>query len=143
LLLSLELQKWYPRIVRHKEEKGKLDARATRPTDDIFQSAVRSDGSFAGVFEYESGTAYFYLYDTKREKDHKVVGAIRILVGAPDFDDEQVDIMWDKTETKVGLFIRDQLWATFDLEGRIEYGGNYEPNKSTSVPLQLRRAFRL
>jgi hypothetical protein len=38
----------------------------------MVESAVRSVGDQAGVFEYDGDTGHFYLYKPKGEKDQKV-----------------------------------------------------------------------
>jgi len=54
----------------------------------MFDSAAQSGGNLAGVFEYDGDTGYFYLYRTKGEEGRKVVVAIWILNGTPDFSEK-------------------------------------------------------
>ena len=66
--------------------------------NEMFDSAIRSTDDKAGVFEYDGETAYFYLYETKGNLGHKVVGAIHILTGMSDFKQKDVAIhieIWD------------------------------------------------
>src|SRR5205823_6341887 len=93
--------------------------------DEIFLSQIRSIGDLAGVFEFDGETGYFYLYEMANPEGKKIIGSIRVLAGMPDFEEEDVMICWDKTETRVGLHIRGQLWAAFDANVRAAYGGNY------------------
>lgn len=37
----------------------------------IFESATRSAGDLAGVFEHDDDTGYFYLYDLSRGEGQK------------------------------------------------------------------------
>jgi hypothetical protein len=109
--------------------------------DQIFDSCVRSAGDLAGVFEYESGVGYFYLYDMTADKDRKIVGAIRVLTSTPDFDPENVGIRWDVHECNVGLFIRGQLWAAFDGRTRARFGGDYTVDVDAEIPTEIMNAF--
>jgi hypothetical protein len=96
--------------------------------EDTFESAVRSGGDLAGVFEYDGDTGYFYLYSTPHSAaGQKVLGSIYIISGTPDFSEEDLHIRWDRNERRVGLFIRGELWAVFDSEDRSKLGGNYRP----------------
>ncbi len=110
--------------------------------EEIFKSCVRPAGDYAGVFEYDGEVGYFYLYETEAEHGQKVLGSIRVLVGTPDFDDADVFIRWDATESKVGLFIRDHIWAAFDVRTGEKHGGNYRTDISAAIPLEVTAAFR-
>jgi hypothetical protein len=74
--------------------------------NEIFDSSLRSAEDWAGVFEFDGTTAYFYLYNQAGEQEEKVAGAIHVLTGVPDFEQQDVLTRWDPTENKVGLFIR-------------------------------------
>ena len=62
-----------------------------------------------------------------------VVDAIHITSKRPDFGKEDIRIEWNTSETKVGLFIRNELWAAFDAEGK-KHGGNYELGTRPNIP---------
>jgi hypothetical protein len=109
--------------------------------DEMFDSSVRSKGDLVGVFEYDGETAYFYLYETGRECGHKVVGAIRIMSGDPDFEQADLVIHWDAGETKVGLFIRGELCAAFESNGA-KYGGDYRRGAQAQIPTEILLALR-
>jgi hypothetical protein len=96
-------------------------------SEEIFDSSVRSAGDLAGVFEYDGETGYFYLYETQGAEGQRVIDSIHVLSGVPDFAQEHIAVRWNKTEDKVGLFIRNLLWAVFDGDSRRTYGGNYKP----------------
>jgi hypothetical protein len=55
---------------------------------EIFDSAIRTRGDLAGVFEHEetdgpqSATAYFYLCETQAEAVGPIIGTIHIRSGA-------------------------------------------------------------
>ena len=108
---------------------------------EVFDSAVRSAGDLAGVYEYDGDTGYFYLYDTRSEDTRKVIAAISVLAGRSGFEKEDVAIRWDSTEGKVGLFICEQLWAAFDTETGAKYGGNYRAHGNPEMPVEIAEAF--
>jgi hypothetical protein len=109
----------------------------------IFDSAVRSAGDLAGVYEYDGEAGYFYLYDTRNEDTRKVIGAISILTGTSDIKEKDLEIRWDSTESKVGLFIREQLWAVFDSETGARFGGNYRVHASAEMPVEVTEVFEV
>jgi hypothetical protein len=107
--------------------------------DEIFDSSARAAGDLAGVFEYDGDTGYFYLYETDASEGRKVVDSIHVLSGKTDLTDTDVSIRWDREEQKVGLFIRDVLWAVFDHRRRVKYGGSYRRGAEPTLPLEARR----
>jgi|GEM_PF-774329 len=109
--------------------------------DEIFESAVRSIGDLAGVYEHDGETGYFYLYDTRNEGAQKVIGAIPVLSGTSDFQQKDVAVRWDCTESKVGLYIYGKLWAVFDGATGAKYGGHYRPHTSPEIPANITSAF--
>lgn len=112
-------------------------------TDEMFESILRSAGDFAGVFEFDGDAAYFYLYDITQPEKHKILGAVRIFSGrALGFKEDEVAISWDTTETKVGLQIKGNLWAAFDADARIGYGGNYRAGGRAEIPSAINALFQ-
>jgi hypothetical protein len=109
--------------------------------NEIFESASRPSGDLAGVFEHDGETGYFYLYETKADEGQKIVAAIQVVIGCPDFKQEDVTVQWDVSERMVGLFIRERLWAAFDAELRVKYGGSYRANSQPSIPTEIVRLF--
>lgn len=107
---------------------------------EMFGSSVRPAGDLAGVFEYDGETGYFYLYETEGGGGHKVLASIHVLTGEPDFSEEDVTIQWDSANLRVGLLIRDVLWAVFD-EGGTQYGGSYSPSATPRLPSEARSWF--
>jgi hypothetical protein len=110
-------------------------------TEEIFDSCVRTTGDLAGVFEYDGETGYFYLYKTERAHGEKVLESIHVLSGQPDFTEVDISVRWDLDEQKVGLFIRDALWAVFDGTRRLKYGGGYEAGAKPSLPAEAMIGF--
>jgi hypothetical protein len=111
--------------------------------EEIFESVSRSAGDLAGVFESDGETGYFYLYDTKAGENTRIVNAIRMFVGAPDFSEAEILIRWDIEEQNVGLFIRGNLWAAFDCDSGKKFGGNYRPRATPDISADLAKALRL
>jgi hypothetical protein len=105
---------------------------------EIFSSAVRSSGDQAGVFEFDGETGYFYLYEITGSQGQKVICAIRVVVGMPDFDESDVAVRWDANEDIVGFFVRRRLWAAFDARTGEGFGGDYRPSGSAVVPAAIR-----
>ena len=91
----------------------------------MFRSA--SFGDFAGVFEYDGETGYLYLFDNGRAADRRIVGAIHIFSGTPDFEESEIEVRWNHEGLRVGLFIRGRLWAEFDAVRGVGFGGDYKP----------------
>jgi hypothetical protein len=109
--------------------------------EEMFDSSVRSTGDLAGVFEYDGQTGYFYLYAMSREEGQKVLAAVRVIVTKPDFDKKSIEIKWDKTERRVGLFIGATLWAGFDTKTGAAFGGDYAAGAQPKVPQEVVQAF--
>jgi len=110
-------------------------------TDEIFSSQVRSIGDLAGVFEFDGDTGYFYFYRTTEPQGQKVIGSIRVFSGMPDFEEEDVAVCWDETESKVGLRIRGKLWAAFDATTGAAFGGNYHADSRAEIPTRIVACF--
>ena len=104
---------------------------------EMFDSTVRSSGDLAGVFEYADGAGYFYLYEISESQEDKVVDFIQVNSRIADFDESDIAIVWDGAEERVGLFIRDVLWAVFDVVTERKYGGNYERDGEPEIPSAL------
>ena len=109
------------------------------PPEEMFVSAVRSSGDMAGVFEYVDETGSFYLYDKTRTGGQRVMAAIHILSGNPDFSESDVEVRCTQREEVVGLFIRDRLWAVFS--GREAHGGKYRIGGRPEIPDLVASAF--
>ena len=112
----------------------------TTAPNKIFESGVRAAGDLAGVFEHDGEAGFFYLYRMGDEND-RVLGAIHILTGRPDFSAEDLEIRWTADDVKVGLFIRGELWAVFDSDQGTKYGDNYRPRAHPELPAVARRGF--
>ncbi|WP_153820427.1 DUF2251 domain-containing protein [Polyangium spumosum] len=102
-------------------------------TEEIFESCVRSAGDLAGVFEYNGETGYFYLYATGAAGEARVLDAIHVVSGEVSFTASDIAIEWEQGETRVGLFIRGQLRASFDATNMTKLGETprKEPQRAT------------
>jgi len=90
---------------------------------DIFCDSTNSSGTIAGVFEADDETSFFYLYQIK--PINRIIGVIRLCSRTPDFTESDVDIQWRDNDSKVGLLIRDMLWAVFDVPSERGRVGRY------------------
>lgn len=109
--------------------------------DEIFESCARSGEDWAGVFEHDGETGYFYLYNMLAERGDQVVDAIHVVSGRSDLRGEDISVRWSRGNDKVGLFIRETLWAVFDLEHRLKHGGAYAVEERPSVPFEVAEQF--
>jgi hypothetical protein len=114
---------------------------ATAATCEVFEAVARSAGDLAGVYEFDGETGYFYLYQTGSNAN-KVLASIHVLSGAPDFTEADVEIRWDRENEKVGLFIREELWAVFDARDQTSYGGDYKRGTLPQVPSSVMHGFK-
>jgi len=109
------------------------------PQDEFLESAVRSSGDLAGVFEHDGETGYFYLYAVHGE-ERKILGALHVLSGRRTFEKGDVQIRWDATESVVGLLIGRRLWAAFDSTTGAGYGGDYAAGVRPDLPPRISAA---
>lgn len=109
--------------------------------EEIFDSAVRSAGDLAGVFEFDGETCYFYLYQVNSPESSKVCDAIQITSGVPIFCQSDISIQWDVDEKMVGLIICGTIWAVFDCVEGEKFGGNFQVNTKPSIPIEVTARF--
>ena len=105
--------------------------------EEIFTSLVRARGDLAGVFEYDGETGYFYLYRTESPDGTKVVDSLHVISGEIELTSNDVMILWDRSQTKVALFLRDVMWGVFDCVSGQKFGGDYAPGKTPRLPPNL------
>ncbi|WP_322418650.1 hypothetical protein [Mesorhizobium huakuii] len=107
---------------------------------DVFDSAIRTKGDLAGVFEYDeagdpqNATAYFYLCEMQSKTVGPIIGKIRIRSGAWSIAETDIVVKWDNGERRVGLFIYGQLAAAFDTEAGTRHGGGYGKDFHADIP---------
>lgn len=99
-----------------------------------FKSAKRSCEDLAGIFELDDDIGYFYLYSTAPNGETKIIDHIFLFNGLKELYDFEVSVKWDQSETKVGLFIRDELWAVFNVTTNKKYGGGYRKEDYPTIP---------
>lgn len=101
--------------------------------NDLFDSAVRSEGDFAGVFECDQGNAFFYLLRIDKNGNKAVCDTIHVFNDGEDVEQNDIAVSWDATEKMVGLFIDGVLWAVFNVAENRKSGGNYRRGRVATV----------
>jgi len=114
--------------------KTTLGLRNSKLAQKLFDNAVRSRGDLAGVFECDGETAYFYLYDLSRDDNNKILDSIYIMSGLANFSNSDIAVRWDSREERVGIFIRNRLWAVFNASKKTKHGGSYRTDAEPSIP---------
>ncbi|HEY3638448.1 MAG TPA: hypothetical protein VGK90_09890 [Rhizomicrobium sp.] len=93
---------------------------------DIFAYAIGREGRFVGFLEGDDDNSWFYLQDLDIDPDDcQIIGAVQVYLGVPDFTEADVEVHWYDGEMKVGVFIKGELGAYFDLATRWGYPGTY------------------
>src|SRR4051812_13869795 len=101
---------------------------------ELFESAVREAGDLAGIFEHDGSVAYFYLYAVGDGQPTKILDQIRVFSGTAFISQSDVDVRWDATEQRVGLFLRGVQWAVFNCFHKTRFGGGYRPGERPEIP---------
>lgn len=57
-------------------------------------------------------------------------------------EEHDVEIRWSASEQEVGLFIRGELWAVFDVAAQTKHGGDYRPGTHPEPPAAASVGFR-
>jgi hypothetical protein len=110
--------------------------------NEMWDSGVRSAGDLAGVFEFDGDTGHFYLYKVAADGGEKVMDAIHVLSGTPDFEQGHVSVRWTPDENAVGLFIRGKLQAAFDCKTGVKYGGTSDIGGLRKIPPEISDYFK-
>ena len=90
---------------------------------DMFQSAIRSTDDFAGVFEVDGDTGYFYLCRVGPSGEPRILEAIPVSFGEPDYTQDDVEVRWSGDELVVYVMIGGEVRAAFDCDTRAHFGG--------------------
>jgi hypothetical protein len=93
--------------------------------NEIFLSATRSSKDFAGVFEFDGETSYFYLYALGGAAGNRIVGAINISRTFNRKDEPQIEVRWNKSESLVGLFYKTSLLASYNANSSNRVDGYF------------------
>src|SRR5690242_10453398 len=109
-------------------------------SDGLFESCARPERDFAGVFEYDGETGYFYLCDLTRKEGQTIMGAIHITSAEPDFVQSDVKVIWNRSHTHVGVMLRGRLWAVFSVAGE-RFGGDYALGTQPVLPGDVESGF--
>ena len=109
--------------------------------NEIFESETRTQGDLTGVFEFDGESSYFYLYGAEENGESKILSAIRISVGKPNYIASDVLVVWSANEQIVCLKIRHEIWAAFDCISQDKFGGNYSTDRSPQLPQEILSAF--
>lgn len=86
--------------------------------NEIFLENVRSNEEFAGVYEFDGTTGYFYLC---KLAPLKIVAALEIHSAEPTADD--LALKWDVTERLISLWEKGELKAVYDCDNAKVFGG--------------------
>jgi hypothetical protein len=89
----------------------------------MFQSAIRSTDDFAGVFEFDGDTGYFYLCRVAPSGEPHILEAIPVSFGEPDYTQDDVVVRWSGDELVVSVMIGGEVRAAFDCDTRANFGG--------------------
>jgi hypothetical protein len=81
----------------------------------MFKGMISPSGKHAGVYEHDGEAGYFYICEMSGEDVTEITGALQLHTGRPDHSADDVEIRWDRTQDAVGLFVRDELWAIFNV----------------------------
>ncbi len=105
--------------------------------EEIFESSLRSAGDLAGVFECDGATSYFYLYRVDERSGNKVLDAIKVGVGKPEYTSSDVEVRWSPDENLVFVRIAGSVAAVFDCVRGKKYGGDFVVGVAPELPPEL------
>jgi hypothetical protein len=91
--------------------------------EEMFASSVRSSGDLAGVFEFDRDAGHLYLCRVGPGTDPRILEAICVSVGDPEYGDKDVVVRWSGDEKIVYVMIAGQIRAAFDCDTREHFGG--------------------
>ena len=87
-----------------------------RPMQEYFESAVRLAGDFAGVFECDGETSYFYLYRLDASADRKIVRVLNLELKAAQLLDKQITVFWSENQNTVFLKVGGEIVAALSFD---------------------------
>ena len=102
--------------------------------DEMFDSAVRTAGDLAGVFEFDGETSYFYLYRPEAEEGKKVVDTIKVGVADTFYSQADIGVFWSSDESLVCLKVTGKLAAVFDCVDGKKYGDIVSSTSELALP---------
>jgi hypothetical protein len=107
---------------------------------EIHKSSL-SELGVGAVFETEDGVGFFYLYDDRRKVGAKIVAALRVCDQGHGLSDVEIDLVWDSSDTKVGLEIRGELWAVFNTKTMKGFHTPYRRGKAPQLGKEVLKGF--
>lgn len=91
----------------------------TAPPTPYVKAVDQPNGDHSIVFEFDGETSYFYL--ATRHPEPKILKAIHVRSGAPDFDESELQLAWDGPQGALG--IRGRIVAIYDVAKGTQEGG--------------------
>ncbi len=81
-----------------------------------FESAVRLAADYAGVFECDGETSYFYLYRTHANAGEKIVRALNVELKPSQLFDQEIAVVWSQNQSTVFLKVGDEVIAALSCD---------------------------
>ena len=83
---------------------------------EYFESAVRLAGDYAGVFECDGETRYFYLYRLDANAGHKIVSTLNVGLKASQLLDQHIRVVWSDNQSTVYLKVEGEVVAALSSD---------------------------
>lgn len=83
---------------------------------EYFESAVRLAGDYAGVFECDGETSYFYLYRVDANGGQKIVRALNVEMKESQLFDRKLTVVWSENQSTVFLKVDDEVVAALSSD---------------------------
>ncbi len=125
---------WFSATEKGKQCDAQVRSVREHQLKDSVIESISKKSNYAGVFEFDGETAYFYLCTVSESNIVKIVDYIHIFSGMPDFNVNDFKVVWSEDDKKVGLFKDKTLVAVFDVESGRRFGGNLITGKVTDIP---------
>ena len=84
--------------------------------EEYFESAVRLAGDYAGVFECDGETSYFYLFRVDANAGQKIVRALYVELNASQLLNQQIKVVWSENQSTVFLKLGDEVVAALSSD---------------------------
>jgi hypothetical protein len=101
---------------------------------EIFESSTRNAGDYAGVFERDNETSYFYLFNLNGRPNKKILGAIQIKHDIFEKTNSHAGVKWNRAQTKVALIFDGNAIAMFSVPNGKSYGSVFTPVLLAPIP---------
>jgi hypothetical protein len=83
---------------------------------EYFESSLRLAGDYAGVFECDGETSYFYLDRADANGGQKIVRALNVELKASQLIDRQLTVVWSESQSTVFLKVDDEVVAALSSD---------------------------